>query len=112
MTILPRDSYGDAIPAVRPIDGKAHAITSSGTHNENTVAFDENTQVLLLYATEDVYIKFGTDDTVEATDEDHFFPAGVYYGFSLNDRRRDFNYTYISVLQVSTGGTLYISECE
>lgn len=109
-TLLPTDLNDNPIPAIRLKDGGAHSITTSGTSARNSTAFDENTKVISLYATEDVYIKCG-GASVTATTSDHFFPKGVYYDLAVAGEGTA-QYTHIAVLQVSTAGTVYISEKE
>ena len=108
MSKLPTDNSGKPIPALRLKDDGAHSITSSGTSARNSTAFTAKTKVVSVFATEDVYLKFG-DSSLTATTSDHFFPAGVYYDMALGevDGTKD---THLAVLQVSTGGTVYVSE--
>ncbi len=110
-TILPTDADDNPIPAVRLRSGGAHSIATSGASARNTVAFDEGTRIVSVYATQDVYIKFGGAG-VTAADTDHFFPKGVYYDFAVGDGSRTAHYTHVAALQVSAGGTVYISEKE
>ena len=109
-TLLPTDVDDNPIPAVRFKSGAAHAITTSAGTAKNTTAFDSETRVISLYATEDVYINFG-DSSVTATGNDHFFPKNVYYDVAIGGDRTK-QYTHIAALQVSTGGVLHISEKE
>lgn len=109
-TLLPIDSDNNTIPAMRLKSGAAHKITSSGTSTRNSTAFGAGTQVVSLYATQDVYIKFG-DSTVTAANTDHFFPAGIYYDVAIGNARSG-HAPHLAVLQVTTGGTVYISEKE
>ena len=109
-TLLPTDVDDNPIPAVRLKDGAAHSITTSGTSAKNTTAFDSETRIISLFATEDVYIKFG-GSSVTATTSDHFFPKNTYYDVAIGGGRTA-QYTYIAALQVSTAGTLYVSEKE
>ena len=109
-TMLPMDADNNPIPAVRLKGNDAHAITTSATSVRNSTAFDADTRIVSLYATEDVFVRFG-DNTVTATTSDHFFPKGVYYDFAIGGDKVD-QYTYVAALQASTAGTLYISEKE
>ncbi len=109
-TLLPTDADDNPIPAVRLKDGAAHAITTSGASARNSTAFDEETRIISLYATEDVYLKFG-GASVTATSDDHFFPKGVYYDFAIGGGNTAQS-AYVAALQVSTAGTVYISEKE
>lgn len=107
-TYLPLDERKNAIPALRMNGDKAHTISISSSSTRNSTAFDDQTHVISLYATEDIYLRFG-DSSVTATSSDHFFPAGVYYDVSLGDEANG-HATHIAVLRVSGDGTLYISE--
>lgn len=108
MTKMPQDADRYPIPALALRDDGAHAITAAATPARNTNAFNEDTRVVFLYATVPIYIKFG-DELVEAAATDHYFPAGIYYGFSIGGGKVGHK-THLSVLQVSGGGTVYVSE--
>lgn len=109
-TLLPTDVDDNPIPAVRMKDSGAHSITTSGVSARNVTAFDDETRLISLYATEDVYLKFG-DSSVTATVSDHFFPKNVYYDLAIGGDRTN-QYTHVAALQVSAAGTVYISEKE
>lgn len=109
-TLLPTDADDNPIPAVRLRNGGAHTIVTSGVSARNATAFDSETRIVSLYATEDVYLRFG-DGAVTANAADHFFPKNVYYDFAIGGDRTP-HYTHIAVMQASAGGTLYISEKE
>ena len=109
-TLLPIDADSNSIPAMRLKSGGAHKITSSGASARNSVAFGADTQVVSLYATQDVYVKFG-DSTVTAANTDHFFPAGIYYDVAIGNSRSG-HATHVAVLQVAAGGFVYVSEKE
>jgi len=109
-TILPQDSYDNPIPALRLKDGGAHSISASGTAARNSTAFDDATRVLSVYASVPVYLKFG-DSGVTATSSDHYYPEGVYYDFAIGGEQAA-HYTHLSVLAVSSSGSVYISEKE
>ena len=109
-TLLPTDADDNPIPAVRLKAGGAHTIATSGVSARNAIAFDSETRIVSLYASEDVYVKFG-DAGVSATSADHFFPKGVYYDFAVGGDRTP-HYTHVAVLQVTTGGNFYVSEKE
>ncbi len=105
MTKIAKDLMGNSLPTVFLSKlGGTHKITTSAATARNTTALKSETKVVMIYATEDCYIAFG-DNTVEATESSHFFPAGVYFGIGVKD-------THIAALQVTSGGTLYISETE
>ena len=110
-TLLPRDSENNVIPAVRLKASGAHTINATASSARNATGFASDTQVISLYATVAVYVKFGTS-SVTATSSDHYFPAGTYYDFSIGGGKVN-HYTYVAVLRVgSTDGTVYVSEKE
>ena len=109
-TKLPLDSNNNPIPALRLKDGAAHSISSSASSERNSTAFDADTRVISIYATQDVYIAFG-GASVTATTSDHFFPAGVYYDFAVGGDGTG-HYTHVAALRVSADGAVYISEKE
>lgn len=107
-TFLPKDANENPIPALRLRSGGAHAISAGASSARNSTAFDAATRVVSLYATNPAYVKFG-DSSVTATNSDHYFPAGVYYDFSIGGDETA-HLTHIAVLQVSSAGTVYVSE--
>lgn len=110
-TLLPRDSENNVIPAIRLKSPGAHSIAATATSARNSTAFASDTQIISLYASVPVYVKFGTS-SVTASSGDHYFPAGVYYDFSIGGGKVN-HYTHVAVLRVgSTDGTVYISEKE
>ncbi len=90
--------------------GRAHSISAGATSARNTTAFQDDTQVVSVYADVPVYINFG-GSTVTATTSDHYFPAGVYYDIAIGGGRTG-HYTHMAVLRVSADGTVRISEKE
>ena len=107
-TYLPLDERNNVIPALRMKGDKAHTISTSASSTRNSTAFSEDTHVISIYATEDIYLRFG-GDSVTATTSDHFFPAGLYYDVSLGEEANG-HATHLAVLRVATDGTVYISE--
>ena len=117
---MPLDNRGNVIPCITlRADGGAHKITTStSSPARNTVPFKDDTIVIAVWATEDVYIKFlDSPNDAPASASDHFYPASVYYNFDLGGRIGAAyadptpGKKYISVLGVSGAGTVYISEC-
>ncbi len=112
---MPTDAAGVAIPALQLKPGGAHQLAIGAASVRNTQAFD--CKVASLYATEACYVAFG-DETVTATAQDHYFPAGIYYDVSLAgfggaqayDDANEEQYTHMAVLRVTNDGTVYISE--
>jgi hypothetical protein len=110
-TLLPTDMNNAPIPVVRlKASGGAHAISATATSARNTTAFATGTQIVSLYATGPVYVRFGGAG-VSATASDHYFPSGVYYDFSLGGDKVA-QYTHVAVLRVSTDCDVYVSEKE
>lgn len=110
-TLLPRDSENNIIPAVRLKDEGAHSIVATATSARNSTAFADDTQIISIFATIPVRIKFG-GASVTATGTDHYFPAGVYYDFSLGGGKVN-HYTHLAVLREGgSDGAVYISEKE
>lgn len=107
-TFLPTDSDNNPVPALRLKDDKAHKITTSATSARNTTAFDSDTKVVSIYATEDVYLRFG-DAFVSATNTDHFLPAGIYYDVAIGGEKVRQS-THVAALRATANGILHISE--
>ncbi len=111
MTTLPLDTDKNAIPALRlKVSGGAHAIAATATSARNTTAFNVATQVVSLYATGPVYVRFGGSSVV-ATTTDHYFPAGVYYDFTIGTVKTG-QTQYVAVLRADSDCTVYVSEKE
>jgi hypothetical protein len=109
-TLLPRDVDNAPIPAIRLKADGAHQIIITDESTRNATAFNADTRIISLYATVPAYIAFG-DATVEASDEDHYFPAGIYYDVAIGGGKVAHT-THIAALQLDEGGILYISEKE
>ncbi len=110
-TLMPQDSDNNPIPVLRLKSGAgAHSITASGSSARNSTPFNAATRVVSVYATVPVYMNF-SDSTVTATSSHHYFPDGVYYDFSVGGDQSN-HFTNLAVLQVSSGGAVYISEKE
>lgn len=116
MSKLAQDDHGNFIQALKLKDGSgAHTISSdTATAAKNATAFETvsspkdapSERIVSVYATTDIYIRFGTS-TVVAANTDHFFPAGIYYDFAVSTE-----HTHCSVLAVSSNGIVYLSEKE
>lgn len=104
---MPKDKNSVSIPLLSFRRGAgAHQITFSGTSSTNTEAIVSS--VVSIYATEDCYIEIGPDDSVEASSSTHFIPKQTWLDIDMSDGANDGS--YIAVMQVTSGGTLYISE--
>ena len=108
--IMPQDKDGNPVPAIRLKSGKAHTINSSASTARNSTAFDPDTRVISIYATEPVFVAFG-DESVSASTADHYFPANVYYDFSIGGDKVG-QYSHVAVMAASAAGVVYISEKE
>lgn len=82
----------------------AQKISFTGTSAVNSTNFTR--PIIRVTTTQNCFYKFGTDNTVEATTNDHYLGAGSteYFNVSLVTR--------IAVIQSTTSGTFYISEME
>ncbi len=107
-TILPIDANHIPLPALRLNSNKAHSISVNNTSQRNSTSFDSDTQIISVYATGPVYIRFGESDVV-ATSSDHFFPEGVYYDFSIGGNNTN-HFTHLAVIRASYDCDVYISE--
>lgn len=111
-TLLPKDADNNIIPALRLRDNGAHTLSTSIASTRNSVAFDEDTKVISIYATEPVFINFG-DVTTVATASDHYFPAGIYYDVAISGGSgKGGQNMYIAALAAEADGVLYVSEKE
>ncbi len=109
-TLLPQDSDSNVIPALRLRADGAHHISATSSSARNSTAFNAETRVLSVYATQPVYIKFG-DSSITATSAAHYFPAGFLYDFAIGGDSTG-HYTHLAVLRVGSDGDVYISEKE
>ena len=111
-TLLPKDADNNIIPALRLRDAGAHTMNVTGASTRNTVAFNDETKVISVYATAPVFLNFG-DNTVTSTTADHYFPGGVYYDIAITGGSgKGAHNAYVSALRAEEDCTLYISEKE
>lgn len=112
MTYMPLDNDQNVIPALRlKAGGGAHAVTATTSSARNATAFDANTRVVSVYATGNVYLRFG-GSSVSAGSSDHYFPTGVYYDFAIGGGKVG-QYTHLAVLSADAADcSVYISEKE
>lgn len=108
VTLLPRDADDRAIPALRLRPGAAQTITVTGTSARNATAFNSETRVIGVYATVPVFVRLG-DNTVTATNTDHYLPAETYMDIAIGGGVAD-QYNYAAFIRASSDGTVYISE--
>ncbi|MBI1326467.1 MAG: hypothetical protein GC136_02385 [Alphaproteobacteria bacterium] len=111
-TYLPTDANNNPIPALRlKATGGAHIIAATASSARNSTAFDSATQIVSLYATVPVYVRFGSS-SVEAANTDHYFPDSTYYDFAIGGEDTK-QFTHVAVLRAgSEDGSVYISEKE
>lgn len=109
-TLLPRDGDNNAIMALGFKDGGAHNVNVTATSARNTTSFDNDTRVIGVYATGDVFIAFG-DTGVVASGADHFIPADTYIDIAIGGGKSQ-QYTHIAAVRSTNDCTLYISEKE
>ena len=110
-TFLPIDENSHPIPALRLKPGSAQAIAANtSTSSRNSTAFGADTKIVSLYASGNVYIRFG-NSSVTAASTDHYYPSGIYYDFAIGGGRTA-QYDHIAVLAADSSCTLYVSEKE
>jgi len=107
MTSLPLDFDNNPIQALALRDGGAKTLSATAASARSS-AFAGDTQIVSVYATGPVYLKFG-DSSVTATSSDHYFPAGVYYDFSLGGGKTG-RKTHLAALRADQDCAVYISE--
>ena len=107
---MPRDASGAYVQVMRPLAGGAHQITIAGASDRNSSAFNTNTRVIEIYSEVACYFQTG-DNTVTASATDHYLPAQRGRVYSIGGDQQA-QHTYIAVIQVSAGGTLWVSELE
>lgn len=108
MTTLPMDRDNNPIPALALNPNGAHIINVTSTSTRNITAFDGDTRVVSLYATDDVFIQFG-DSTVTAGNTDHFLPKGLYYDFAIGGDKV-MHMSHIATITNDADCIVYISE--
>lgn len=108
-SFLPTDDNNHPIPVLRLRPGGAHKITAGATSARNSTGFDASVQVVSVYASVPVYLRFGTSSVV-ATTSDHYFPAGVYYDVAIGGEDSAQS-AFLAVLRAdTTDGMVYVSE--
>ncbi len=108
MTTLPMDRDNNPIPALGLNPNGAHIINSTNASTRNGTAFNTDTRVISIYATDDVFIQFG-DLNVTATTADHFLPKGLYYDFAIGGDKV-MHMSHVATIANNTDCTVYISE--
>ncbi len=110
-TLLPRDSDGTAIGALRLIPGGAQTIAVGAASVRTATAFSPDTRVIAVYATQPAFIQSG-GTTVTASGTDHYLPADTLVYLSLGGDKRT-QHTWLAAIQATAvSGVLYVSELE
>lgn len=111
-TLLPKDADNHLIPALRLKPGGAHHLEAADISIRNQAAFDIDTKVVAVYATGPVYMRFGDED-VGADENDHFYPAGLYYDFAISGGgTKASHHSHLAVLAAGAPCFVYVSEKE
>lgn len=107
---LPRDSQGQAMPVLgfQPSAGGKQTLTSSADGAGTGLSAQVNSAVVTIITDQEIYIEFGTDNTVRAVTTSHVLPAGLYDIAMKNKANLD--YSYISVRTKGIAATVHISE--
>lgn len=79
-------------------------VAYTGTAGTISNAVGSQTRKVRVVVTTDAYIAIGTAATVVATANDPFLPASSVEYFSINPGEK------VSAIQVSSGGTLHVTE--
>jgi hypothetical protein len=109
-TLMPTDDNNNPIPALRlRSNGGAHSIPATANSGRNSTAFDSETQVISVFSTVAIFMRFG-DSAVTANVTDHYFPAGLYYDIAIGgDGQKQFS--HLAVIRAEPAdGVVYISE--
>lgn len=108
MTYMPIDNNNVPIPVLSLRAGGAHKLEAGAVAVKNVQGFDALTRVVSVYAQVPVYMNFGgADVSVDASA--HYYPAGVYYNFSLGGGKVG-HCTHLAVMAVGDAGAVYVSE--
>lgn len=91
----------NVFPIIRPANPQTLNFTGTASQSQT---FQPQVTIGQLFATEDCFIKFGTNPT--ATSSDIFIPAGFVLFYNI------FGGEKLSVIQKDTAGTLYLLEGE
>lgn len=86
-----------------PLKGECQSITTSGTSARTSAGVTDQTRFVAIAATEAVHYGLG-DSAVTATSADTYLAGGAEHFIRINPGQ------YVAAIQVSTGGTVYVSE--
>lgn len=89
--------------------GSSQKVDFTGTSAQST-QFYIKTSLVALYATEDCFIKIGTDPVATTDGTSMFIPGGILLGIGLFTTYNEETVTKMAVIQASSSGTLYITE--
>jgi hypothetical protein len=109
-TLMPYDDDFHPIPVLRFKADGAHRIMAGGTSLRNAMPFDPQTRVIGVFSTGPIFLRTG-DDSVSASQTDHYLPENTYYDMALGDSRRTLH-SHLAVIAATGTCTVYISEKE
>ena len=111
-TVLPTDTYGYPIQALRFAENYAHKIAVAGASARNATAFQPATRVVLVYATGPCFVRVG-GEAVVAVEAEHYVPAGAHLALAVHNHGGG-RLTHIAAIRAAAGAdcTLYVSELE
>lgn len=97
------DKRGNALPLMRPVKGSSYDFTFTATKGTTPEITED---CVRLRATQDCYVKIGeiADLSVSASDYDFCLLAGESVDIELFETDK-----YISAVQLTAGGTMYIN---
>ena len=109
MSKQPKDDANVAIPVLSLRPGGGQQLTASGTSVRSS-AFSKTTRVITVYAEEDIFVEIGDSSVTANQSTSHYIPSGIPYDLSLGTDFDERELRFLAVIQVSTGGTVYVSE--
>lgn len=103
VTTYPQGGDGRSLHALFP--ARAQSIAFTVTSARNSADFAEGVKVVDLYATQDVFVKFGTSSVTAAT-TDVFVKASTITRYATHANLR------LAAIRSTADGTLFITELE
>ncbi len=100
MTTISKDSLGASVQTFRI--GRVVQGVTVGASSQSTSAFGNSTRIVRLVSTVDCHVRMGSG----AVATDSLFPANVVEYVAVRPGE------IVSVIQDSSGGTLYVTEME
>ena len=106
MSTQPRDDAGYVIPALGLSPGRGYIVPFTASSASNSVNISRTTDVVTITSTAAAFVEVGPN-VVASNVSSHYILAGVPYDIAVPERS---SIAQVSVIGVSTAGTLYISE--